>query len=175
MHSSQCSRVQALLAEYTDNTLSGGSAWEVEKHLAACSGCSAQAREMKAMVQLLRVAPTRDTSDTFMASLHARLDTVDPALVPARSLGRRIYSWLMGGENAFISGRLPALSLGVAVVAIAIVWSSNRVIAPVAVNAAAGTNPEVHIAVASSANSPFSDPAADNLELRSGSQQAVHF
>ena len=83
---SGCEGFRTLLSEYVDNTLSAHQAWEVEKHLTGCDECTAEVRMIHATVQLLHAAPRRDTSDTFMASLHARLDTIDPTVAGKQPL-----------------------------------------------------------------------------------------
>jgi len=165
---SECEAFRALLSEYIDNTLSAHEAWEVEKHLTDCDACTTEVRMIKATVQLLHNAPRRDTSDTFMASLHARLDTVDPTIAGEQSLLGRLRSWFSIGMNSFAGGRGPALSLGVAVCALALLLIANRPAEPpiVATQPAPAVSDTVHISIAASAGSPFSDPAADNLELR---------
>jgi anti-sigma factor RsiW len=166
-----CNACRALLSEYTDNTLPAHDAWEVEKHLAACDGCASEARQLRATVDLLRMAPRRDTSDTFMASLHARLDTVDPALGRGRSAWERVRGWFAGSDGPSFANRVPALSFGIAVAALALLFASNRPNEPATPSAAAVTPPDsVHVSIAASANSPFSDPAAENLEFRAGSK-----
>jgi len=170
---SHCSGIRILLSEYIDNTLSARQAWDVEKHLTNCGACSKEVREMKATVQLLRSAPRFDTSDGFMAALHARLDTVDPTLAAAVSPWRRLHLWFSNAGASLYGSRVPALSFGLAAVTIALVVTFNRPGQPVTVAPApAIASDSVHISIASSANSPFSDPAADNLELRSGASSS---
>lgn len=166
-----CKEVRAMLSEYTDNTVSARSAWIVEKHLAGCKACAEEARQMQAMVQLLQSAPRLDTSDNFMASLHARLDTVDPNSISDRSVWDRLRSWLMPAGVPILGARVPAIGLGLAAAACALVLALNRPESP-AVSPAppAAVADSVHLSIASSANSPFSDPAADNLEFRSGAR-----
>ena len=169
----RCSDIRVVLSEYIDNTLSARNAWEVEKHLTDCSSCSGEVREMQATVQLLRTAPRFDTSDHFMAALHARLDTVDPSAATGGPMWRRVREWLANAGASVVANRVPALSLGFAAAAITLVLTVNRPVEPgnAAVSAVAASD-TVHISIASSASSPFSDPAADNLEFRSGARSA---
>ena len=171
---SRCTEVRALLSEYTDSSLSGRQAWEVEKHLAGCGACAAEAREMQATVQLLRAAPRFDTSDTFMASLHARLDTVDPRFTSDRSTWGRIKGWLSGSDSALVRSRVPVLGLGLAATALALMMATNRPVenTPAIVPSVSSASDGVHVSVAASASSPFSDPAADNLEYRADARSS---
>ena len=163
-----CADVRAALSEYTDNTLSAQRTWRVEKHLTGCAACALEARRIQATVQLLRDTPRLDTSDTFMASLHARLDTVDPTIVGERSWQHRLSAWFSGSNNSFEGNRAPLLSLGFAAGMLALLMVVNRPVEPViATSPTSATSDSVHVTLATSANSPFSDPAADNLEFRS--------
>ena len=163
-----CDRVRPVLSDYADNVLSAPSAWEVEKHIAGCADCSRMALELRQTVQLLRDAPRFDTGDGFMAALHARLDTVDPTLPTADYLWSRAAAWL----NAGTRNRLPVWSLGLATAGVVCVIALNRPADPVAAPVAASSTDSLHITVASSANSPFSDPAADNLEYRASQRSS---
>ena len=165
-----CADVRASLSEYTDNLLSAHSAWSVEKHLAGCTACAAEAREMQATVALLRSVPRLDTSDDFMALLHAKLDTMDPETTSEQSPWTRMRAWLLASNSRPFANRVPAMSLGLAVVAVTLFVAANRPGNPgiTAATMAPGFE-SVHVSIALSANSPFSDPAADNLEFRSSS------
>ena len=170
---SSCGKVHAMLSEYIDNSLSARRALEVEKHLAGCAACSVEVREVQETVQFLRLAPRLDTSDSFMAALHVRLDTVDPSTMPSPSLLQRIMGWLgLSGESAG-DRRLPAIGLGFAAVALALIVTVHWPVETVApAPAVLPTSDSVHVSIASSASSPFSDPAADNLEFRSGARSS---
>src|SRR5215467_7538065 len=89
-----CGKVQAFLSDYVDNALSAREVWEVEKHLAACPECAAQAREQQATVHLLHTMERHDTSTDFMARLHARLDGLEPPQVRVHSLRDTLQGWL---------------------------------------------------------------------------------
>lgn len=166
-----CKDVQPLLSDYTDNSLSARHVWAVEKHLAGCSACASEARELRATVDLLRSIARLDTSTDFMAALHARLDTVEPSSLSA---WQRLKSWLADSGGPVIGRRVPALGLSLAAAAAALTLVMHRPMEPAAVVASAVPQAadSVHISVASSASSPFSDPAADNLEFRSSARGA---
>src|SRR4051812_16258258 len=110
----RCTGIRPHLLEYIDNTLPARRAWEIEKHLTGCGSCSQEVREMQATVQLLHAAPRLDTSDHFMASLHARLDTVDPSAIPGLSVWQRVQGWFSIAGGPLYRHRVPALSLGLA-------------------------------------------------------------
>ena len=166
---SSCGKVHAMLSEYIDNSLSARRALEVEKHLAGCAACSVEVREVQETVQFLRLAPRLDTSDNFMAALHARLDTVDPSTMLPPSLLHRVSGWLGLSGEAAGGRRLPAIGLGFAAVALTVIIAVNRPVDTVLpAPTMQPTSDSVHVSIASSASSPFSDPAADNLEFRSG-------
>ena len=170
---SLCRSVRALLSDYTDNTLQARQAWEVEKHLAGCHECAAEVRELQATVHLLRSAPRHDTADNFMAALHARLDTVDPDLAPADSLSVRVRGWFSTLGEQFYGTRMPVLGMSLAAAALTLLFAVNRTKPPIVASAPPAVSSEgVHMSVEASASSPFSDPAADNLEFRAGGETA---
>src|SRR3954469_19641366 len=106
----ECKSFKALLSEYVNNTLSAPEAWEVEKHLTGCDACATDVQMIRATVDLLHVAPRHDTTDTFMASRHARLDTVDPNIVGEGSLWHRLRAWFSSVNGSLGGSRAPALS-----------------------------------------------------------------
>ena len=173
----ECQKARLSLSDYMENTLSGREAWDVEKHLTACSPCAQYLREMQATVTLLQSAPRLDTSDDFMARLHAQLDSVEPA---AQSPLARFAGWRDRLADALRGPRVPALSLSLSAVALVTALAVNQltpalkvedkpvapIAAPLAASAAANHN------VALSASNPFDDPAAANLEAQSQSADA---
>lgn len=161
-----CADVQSLLSDYIDNSLSARQVWEVEKHLAGCPECAEAAHQMQATVQALHTAPRFDTGDNFMAALHARLDGLEPAR--SRSVLGAFRGWLAGTGESLQRHRLPVFGLGLATAALAVLFITNKPVeTPPLPTAPAMTSEVVHISVAASANNPFADPAADNLEFRS--------
>ena len=168
-----CGKVQALLSEYVDNALSAREVWEVEKHLAACPECAAQAREMQAAVHLLRSVERRDTSADFMARLHARLDSLGPQQTRSPSLRDTVQGWLAGLRDPLRLNRLPALGLSLAMAAAVLFFALNR---PVTTVTPSGTPVQpisvepLRRHVALSASNPFDDPVAATLEA----QNAMH-
>ena len=170
----ECRSVQNSLSDYLENTLAARDAWSVEKHLASCLSCAKYLGEMQATVALLRSAPRFDTSDDFMAKLHAQLDSV--GMKPAGPLSRLagFRDWLLASGSGLRSPRLPALGLSLSAIALLAVIATNQ-LAPKPANdlpplpvAAPVVSPtasqQLNHNVALSANSPFDDPAAANLE-----------
>ncbi len=109
-----CRVMERRLSDYTDGTLSARETWEVEKHLTACPDCSAAAQQMRNTVELLRVSTPFQTSDDFMAKLHARLDDLDAAPRRNRTPIDAMRDWLAGAGEMFRARRAPVLSLGMA-------------------------------------------------------------
>ena len=178
IESAECQQTRTRLSDYMENTLSGREAWNVEKHLTACPPCSQYLREMQATVSLLQMAPRLDTSDDFMARLHAQLDAVEPA---AQSPLARFAGWRdrMADFGALLrSPRIPALSLSLSAVALVAALAVNQ-LAPGTKPAETVTVPVPHPVVSASAtlnlnnnvalsaSNPFDDPAAANLEAQS--------
>ena len=145
-----------------------------KKHLAGCSACTAEVKAMQATVNMLHAVPRHDTSDGFMAALHARLDTVSPSAESGYSLWRRLRDWFSVAGASLYGNRVSALSLGLAAAVIALAITLQRPVEPVVPAPAAfvATDSD-HITIATSANSPFSDPAADNLSVRTGERAGV--
>ncbi len=172
----ECGRMQILLSDYIDNTLSGRQVWEVERHLAECRVCADQAHEMQATVQLLQAAPRYDTGDDFMAKLHARLDTVEPE--QARSPLAGLRDWLGSLPSALNSRRAPALALGMAMAVLALLTFLPRPTPTNPVLPGPGTPPPalsvvtLQRNVALAALNPLDDPAAANLEAHTAMTEA---
>jgi hypothetical protein len=103
-----------------------------------------------------------------MASLHARLDTVDPKIAGNGPVLERLREWFSAVKVSFAGNRAPMVSLGLGLCALALLLVVNRPVEQpvVAPPPPAAVSDSVHVSIAASAGSPFSDPAADNLELR---------
>jgi anti-sigma factor RsiW len=164
---SDCQQIQSQLSEYLDNALPARQMLAVEKHLSLCAACAEETRQLQQTVKLVRAAPRLDTSDAFMAKLHARLDGLEPEAVPASSLLgglRDAWAGLWRGVNA---RRIPALGLGVGLAAAlgAILFvprpaAERSSVPPIVVAETLQRN------VALAASNPFEDPVAANLEAR---------
>lgn len=169
----ECAAIQAQLAEYTENTLSGRQVWDVEKHLAHCADCARMSREMQTTISLLKNTERRDTGDDFMARLHARIDMLEPEIVRAPSLGSILRDGLAALGSVLRSPRIPALSLGVAVTAAALFLIFPRSVPHTAQNANSALKPIPVTQIAAeplrrnaalAARNPFDDPVAATLE-----------
>ena len=170
-----CRETQTLLSEYIDNTLSARQAWEVEKHLAACTDCQEFSHSLQRTVSLLQSSERQDTGDDFMARLHARLDGLEPEAQRAAPL-TALRDWLAGVRDGLYVRRVPALSLGMASLAMALLLLVNHPTPPMVApgesvvsraNAAAAGSQDHdalsrHVAV--TASNPFDDPVAAKLE-----------
>ena len=174
--SAVCHATREQLSAYLDNTLSARSVWDVEKHLTACPDCAEVSRQMQATVQLLRSVERLDTSDDFMAKLHARLDETEPE--PARN---SLADWMRDAaanlRASFTLRRVPGFGLGMAAAGIAAFAVFTHLPAPVGPDAplavtvpasASGVGSAVHESlqrnVALTANDPLGDVAAEYLE-----------
>lgn len=165
----ECRAVQDLLPGYLDASLSARSVWDVEKHLATCAGCAAAVREMQSVIALLHDRDRLDTSDDFMAKLHARLDGVEPR--PVRmGLRADVVRDLLAGAISAASGRwVPILSTAMAAAAVVLLFAFGpRLVdgpktlrAPVTEQVSAQALMQNVVAAASN---PFDDPVAANLE-----------
>lgn len=172
-----CLGTRELLGAYVDNSLSARQAWEVEKHLATCKPCALMSRQMQATVTLLRGAERADTSDDFMARLHARLDDAAPA-IPSRPDPADWAREMWGrGVDGAKRGRVPASAFGMAgagLVALALFVTRPTLApsVPAAVDAPAVTQAIANVStrensqrnVALTANDPLGDVAAEALE-----------
>jgi anti-sigma factor RsiW len=160
-----------MLSDYVDSTLSARDMWEVEKHLAICAACSHIAEQFKQTVHVLSSADSLDTSDQFMANLHARLDNLGP--VPARrSPGTVIREWFYDIRRQLNARPIPTLSVGMASFIVAALMFSGRPGAVTVIKTGA-TDMVVsqealdrHVAV--TASDPFDDAVAAKLEAESG-------
>jgi anti-sigma factor RsiW len=165
----ECKATRALLSEYIENTLSARQAWEVEKHLAACRECTQFGETLKATVTLLQNAPGFDTSEDFMARLHARMDTLEPQALRRPTFVESLCDRGTALWQSLRIHRVPALGASL-VALILVVGVTFRQPTPSATTAshpvetqALLTEP-LHQSVALAANDPLEDPAAANLE-----------
>jgi anti-sigma factor RsiW len=171
--------MHALLSEYLENTLSARQMWEVEKHLAECKECSTEAHQLQQTIYLLRTAEVFDTSNDFMAKLHARLDGLEPEPIRRTPL-TTLREWAAGLRERVRIQTIPALSFGMASVGlIALLITgihSDRGVyhgttpPPAAPEAVTQVALDRHVAV--TASDPFDDPVAAKLEADSNNGDA---
>jgi anti-sigma factor RsiW len=163
-----CGPARELLNGFLDNRLSARQTWVLEKHLADCPACAQLARQMEQTVSLLRQLDRRDTSDFFMANLHARLDAEEAASPARRSPIAAIREWPTLFLETLDARRWPAVGLGLALtalVALLLMPQQGPVPVPETQPAApqASINQPLRRNVALSAANPLDDPAAANL------------
>jgi anti-sigma factor RsiW len=75
-----CKRIQPLLSEYVDGTLTEEQAWTVQMHVSTCAVCSQIAEDFTATTRLLAALPEPKLSENFEAMLAKRL--ADESLQP---------------------------------------------------------------------------------------------
>jgi anti-sigma factor RsiW len=175
-----CSKAQSHFSEYVDNGLSARDMWELERHLAGCPECSLLAQHMQDTVAILRSTELIDTSDSFMGSLHSRLDELGP-VSDRRSPLAVINEWVVAVRQMIAARPASALSVGMAsLLVVAVLFSFRSVATAVAtVNPIASATSERvsqealdrHVAVI--ASNPFDDPVAAKLEAETGGSEVV--
>lgn len=165
----ECQATRALLSEYIENALSARQVWDVEKHLATCRECSQYEETLKATVALIQSAPRFDTSDDFMARLHARMDTLEPQALRRPNFVESLRDrWGEVWQSLRIH-RVPAFGVSLVALVLVVGVAFRRPTAPVtatphhAETQALLTEP-LRQSVALAANDPLEDPAAANLE-----------
>ena len=173
-----CERIQTSLSEYVDNALSAHQMWEVEKHLTLCQDCNEAARQMQATVDILHTVEHFDTSDDFMAKLHARLDGVEPEPMRRRSLVGWTQDLVEKIRIDLAARRIPVLNFGIATAAMGVCVVVALVGRPISTNIIVPVPPasiEVgHVVpdsddlqrnLALTASDPLGDVAAENLRI----------
>lgn len=75
-----CTRIQPLLSEYVDGTLTDQVSWDVKMHITSCAVCAKIADDFTATSRLLGDLPQRELSANFEAMLTKRL--ADESLRP---------------------------------------------------------------------------------------------
>lgn len=177
-----CRETQTQLSDYLDNSLSAREVWEVEKHLAACADCTEFSQSLQQTVNLLHSAESLDTSGDFMARLHARLDGLEPEPMRRPAPLSALRDWLAGVRDSLYVRRVPALSLGMASLAMALILMVSHQTLPVdpleSGSVAAARNLQLgqdqdalskHVAV--TASNPFDDPVAAKLEAEASNDK----
>lgn len=171
-----CNALQPLLSDYVDGTLSARHTFEVERHMAACSSCARQVRQLEATVNLLHGSERHDTADDFMARLHARLDDVEPEPAHRASL-QWLRSVLEGVRGALRTRSVPALGMAAAgLIGVLLLTRPLQAptVAPLLPSRAAAPSPHVRRAldqqVAATAGDPLGDVAAENLAVQGATE-----
>jgi hypothetical protein len=132
-------------------------------------------------VSLLRAAEQRDTSDDFMARLHARLDTLEPEAARAPSLFERLREGMSAFTGTLRGYRAPAFGVSLAALVLVTVFLSRRPDVPSTPSNTAPAVTEVaekqvptetlrqNVAIA--ASNPFEDPVAATLDAQAASSE----
>ena len=132
-------------------------------------------------MSLLRSTARFDTSDDFMARLHARLDTAAPTPARRPSVMERTREALGGVRAGFAKRRIGSLNLGMAAAGVAaLLFMAQNTLTTPAIKTNSGGNAAVSPAamktvhenlqrnVALTANDPLGDVAAENLANSEG-------
>lgn len=153
-----CQQIQKRLSDFVDERLAARDTWEVDRHLADCTTCTAMVNDLRKTVHALRSVPEIAVSDDFMASLNARLAKVEPK--PAR------LSVLTNLAQMFRPRMLPAWGAAAACGLAMIIFVSRPGMVPTpVVNAPASkvAAQGVQSHAAAVVSDPFEDVAAANL------------
>jgi anti-sigma factor RsiW len=162
-----CRKIEPMLSEYLNNSLSARETLAVDRHLSECKACARFLNEMRQTVSLLAYAPRREVSEDFMANLQARLAQTPPPTP------RRV--WRDNLRAIFRPRTLPAWGMATAACALLVFMLIPRqVMTPPAAptgTAVQTTDPLTQIAknqlVALTASNPLDDLAAANLAASS--------
>lgn len=168
----ECEQMQPFLSEYNNNMLTAREVWEVEKHLAICKECAAYQQEMLNLLQVLAAAPRQDTNHDFMASLHARLDTIEQERARSLTPWEAVCDWVASLKSGLFRHPVSTFGLGaVATASIMVIVFSKLTPVPVAPTANVALQPTQAVIVKpdnltriASNDNPFADPAADALD-----------
>lgn len=164
-----CERIQGLLSDYTDGSLSARQTWEVERHLADCRECAAQAQQMKVLVGALRSVERHSTPDDFMRKLHAQLDALGPVPQAQRSFSARWRDEWLALRNVLSLRRVSLVGAGLAAVGLLVFFVVGRPTSTSSPNTTNTTNTAAHLQqalerhVATAAGDPLDDPTAERL------------
>ncbi len=168
-----CQSIEALLPQYIENLLAARTMLEVESHLTRCRTCSQQCRQLEATVNLLQSMDRLETSDDFMAKLHAKLDTVVPETGLHLSFFASLREMVYRLQQARTVPILSASMTMAGVIAFAILYHPMPLrTVPVPAAAKIGVEQPLQRNVALAAVNPFDDPAAANLEAHSAIQDS---
>src|SRR5258706_10735974 len=119
-----CAKVREHLPAFVDAMLAPAERAEVERHVAGCPDCAAEAQRLRALDELLGASPALEPSPRFESSFLARL-RAEPELAPAAVRqraaiyrAREVSLWqrLFGGWRGFaFAGAAAAVAIAVAV------------------------------------------------------------
>jgi anti-sigma factor RsiW len=169
-----CDMAEPLLPQFVAGDLSARQTWQLEKHLTSCSDCSLKVEQLRLTIGLLQNCTKLDTSDDFMAKLHARIDAVDASSQDFKASEQRTSFRDIFRRIASVR-RVPGLPIGVALgVAAVLMISLIPGIRP-SQSATSAYQPDAHIStvveaqLAQTAADPLGDAAADQLVVHQDS------
>lgn len=148
-----CTRIQPLLSEYVDGTLTDQVSWDVKMHITSCAVCAKIADDFSATSRLLGELPQMELSANFEAMLTQRL--ADEALRPRqRTPWNRFTDTL--SEIWQNSTRRNVMATGVAVAAmvplVVVILNMNRPLPNTNVRQVATTTVPTPAAIKSTGN-----------------------
>ncbi|GAB4453483.1 MAG: hypothetical protein OHK0029_06410 [Armatimonadaceae bacterium] len=118
-----CKKIQPLLSEFVDGTLSERDDWEVKMHVASCAVCAQIAEDFSATSRLLSSLPQPVLSSNFEAALAKRLadESLRPLPVsPWQRVVRRVQeAWHRPGLRASMTTGLALAALAPALFVLA--------------------------------------------------------
>lgn len=86
-----CARVRAHLGDHLEGDLDLHSRVRVDSHLAACTGCSEELRELRATVALVRSLPTPESEPGVVDAVMRRIDAGEGRIARLPELARRAF------------------------------------------------------------------------------------
>ena len=72
-----CKTAQPLISEMVNGTLPAQTLWEMQAHVSVCDDCRGIARDFDSLSSLLRTVPTPRLSESFDASLWAKVAEIE--------------------------------------------------------------------------------------------------
>ena len=168
----KCNKMQPLLSEYVDNSLSARETWEVDRHVTQCYECARVLNELRRTVELVGSADRYEVSPEFVDRLETRISGIEPNAPRG--------AWLGGLGRIFRHRALPAWGLAVASCALAILvfiphpepgGSQPPVVRPASESGHVAVAANQNVALA--ASDPFADIATANLTAHASADMSV--
>ncbi len=69
-----CAGIKELLSEYVDGVLDAQTKADIKEHIATCTGCQKEIKELKALVEDLGSLEQAKAPDDFIDRLHERIE-----------------------------------------------------------------------------------------------------
>ena len=70
-----CAGIKELLSEYVDGVLDAQTQADIKEHIATCTGCQKEIKELKALVEDLGILEQAKAPDDFIDRLHERIES----------------------------------------------------------------------------------------------------